>query len=188
MPAKTATPTQQIVLEPQDKKIRPVRGQTSPFNASGRDDPNLQKKLYGEGRMLSPGPVFYPRRTQVEKNSKALAYMVPPETLTNPRRKPTISPICQLLGKECNFKNRHLIRKAVKANLNLEKIKRSPEGKKKKLLINGLHKLVQHKPVDPQPANESMRSVVETSASQVEKASYPIIPHEKRYQNVKKLG
>ena len=47
-------------------KILAVRGQTSPFNATNRQDPNIQVKYYGDG--TSVGPVFYPNFKYV-KNS-----------------------------------------------------------------------------------------------------------------------
>lgn len=117
-----------------------------------------------------------------------MAYLVPPETLTSPREKPVISPPCHLLDDDCSFRNRRLIKKAVRFNLNLEKIKASPEGKKKKYLLNGLQKLVRQRIREPSNADDTTKTAAETSASHAGKQHYQLIPKEKRYETVKELG
>lgn len=90
-------------------KFQPKVGQSAAFNSTGRNDPAFIKKICGEGRVLSVGPVFLPNRSQIEKSKKELTYMVPFEKLNHPRARRDKSPTCQMLEKDCSFKNRQLI-------------------------------------------------------------------------------
>jgi hypothetical protein len=145
----------------------------------------MAKKLFGEGRMLSVGPIFLPNRSQIEKSKKELAYMVPPETLTKPRPRADRSPVCQVLDHECNFHNRQLMRKAVENKLDIDKIKKSPENKKRKLLMNGLQSLIpSHRrgfsSLDSKSIHESSATVGRLTPAS-EEGPYKIVPEFKRY-------